>query len=174
MDMHARLAIRDAAPHELAPLGQLMIAAYASLDGFPKPHEQPRYYEMLGDVGRFAAVPGVRVLVALLDGALVGGVVYFADLAQYGGGGTVTPEGDASAFRMVAVDPRARGAGVGKALVERCLALARAAGHRQVVIHTTEAQQVAWAMYLRMGFVRATELDFMPEAVRVCGFRFAL
>jgi GNAT superfamily N-acetyltransferase len=148
-----------------------MVRVYSSLPGFPGPDAQPRYYEMLAGVGRLASRPGTALLVALVGDELVGGVVYIADMRHYGAGGAASAESDAAGFRLLAVEPRARGAGVGKRLVEACLARARGAGRRQVVIHTTAAMQVAWELYRKIGFVRAPELDFMQESLEVVGFR---
>ena len=111
------LTIRDLQPGQRAALGRLMVEVYAGLDGFPKPADQPTYYEMLADIGSFADKPSTRVLVATAaKGALVGGVVYFGDMAQYGSGGTATTVTNASGIRLLGVDPRFRNTGAGKAL----------------------------------------------------------
>jgi len=47
-------------------------------------------------------------------------------------------------------------------------------GHAEVILHTTAAMQTAWAMYERMSFVRAEELDFLQEGFPVYGFRLRL
>ena len=152
-----------------------MVRVYASLDGFPAPHEQPRYYELLANIGQFTERPGARVLVAVTpQEELAGGVVYFGDMAQYGSGGIATNVKDASGIRLLAVDPRFRGSGVGKALTAECIRLARDAGHSQVILHTTAAMQTAWTMYEGMGFARAEELDFFQEGFPVYGFRLRL
>jgi len=169
--MDPRVIIRDARRDELDELGRLMVAVYSSLAGFPTPTEQPAYYAMLANIGALGERPGARLIVAELAGRLVGGVVYFADMAHYGAGGIAASQRDASGFRLLAVDPSARGLGVGKALVERCLELAAATATTQVIIHTTSAMTTAWAMYERMGFVRSPDLDFMQEALPVFGFR---
>jgi GNAT superfamily N-acetyltransferase len=168
------LVIREATQAEHAALGQLMVSVYAGLEGFPKQAEQPRYYEMLAHIGRLAERPATTLLVAVAGSELLGGVVYISDMAQYGSGGSATQERDASGFRLLAVSPRARGRGVGHALAERCIALARERKQAQVIIHTTEAMKVAWGMYERLGFVRSPDLDFMQEALQVFGFRLKL
>ena len=170
----AALVIRDARPDEHAALGRLMTEVYAGLDGFPGPAEQPAYYALLADVGRLAAEPDTRLLVAARGGELAGGVVYIGDLARYGAGGAATRVPAASGFRLLAVRPAARGAGVGRALATRCIELARARGHREVVLHTTRAMTVAWGMYERLGFARAPELDFVQGELPVFGFRLDL
>lgn len=169
------LTIRDLRPEESAALGRLMVEVYSSLEGFPKPHEQPRYYETLANIGEFANKKDARVLVAATpDGALVGGVVYFGDMAEYGSGGTATTERNASGIRLLAVGAEHRGLGAGKALTEFCIGLALAAGHAQVILHTTAAMKPAWNMYERIGFARSSDLDFEQQGFPVFGFRLAL
>ncbi len=121
------LDIRDARPGEFDAPGCLLVDVYRGFEGFPTPAEQPRYDEMLADTGRFAETPRARVLVAAhAGGVLVGGVVHFGDMAHYGSGGSATSVRDASGIRLLGVDPRHRGLGVGKALMLACIALARA------------------------------------------------
>jgi len=172
--MTSHVTIREARSDEFDSLGQLMVSVYAHLPGFPGPDEQPKYYAMLAHIGGLTERPGTRLLVAVIGDALAGGVVYFSDMAQYGSGGTATQEKDAAGFRLLAVDPRARGMGVGRALTEACIARARAQGVGQVILHTTRAMQVAWEMYERMGFERSPDLDFQQEALEVFGFRLRL
>lgn len=171
----AKLVVREGRNEEFEKLGQLMVDVYSQLDGFPKPHEQPRYFRMLANIGTFAEKKDAKILVALTaEDELVGGVVYFGDMREYGSGGTATNEQDASGIRLLAVDARARGMGVGKALTDRCIQLAREQGHRCVVLHTTQAMKIAWGMYEKLGFRRAEDLDFMQESLQVYGFRLAL
>ena len=173
--MQGSFTIRDIQRHEHDALGQLMVRVYSGLSGFPTPEEQPRYYEMLANIGQFTERPGVRVLVAVsAREEILGGVVYFADMAQYGSGGIASTIEDASGIRLLGVDPRFRGSGVGKALTAACIQLAHDAGHSQVILHTTSAMRVAWEMYERLGFVRAEELDFEQEGFPVYGFRLQL
>jgi len=167
--------IRDLRRDESDALGRLLVQVYSGLEGFPTPQEQPHYYELLANIGQFTEKPHVRVLVAIGgDGVLAGGVVYFGEMAEYGSGGIATTIPDASGIRLLGVDPRFRGRGVGKALTNACIQLARDAGHREVILHTTAPMQVAWKMYERLGFVRAEELDFLQEGYPVLGFRMSL
>jgi GNAT superfamily N-acetyltransferase len=173
--MHTPFTIRDVTRGEHASLGRLMVQVYSSLEGFPTPLEQPRYYEMLANIGQFADRAGVRVLVAVTpQGELVGGVVYFGDMTQYGSGGVASTVEDASGIRLLGVDPRFRGSGAGRALTTACIDLARDAGHSQVILHSTAAMRVAWGMYERLGFARAEELDFLQEGFQVFGFRLRM
>jgi ribosomal protein S18 acetylase RimI-like enzyme len=167
--------IRDARPEEFADLGRLMVGAYATLDGFPSPELQPRYYEMLANIGDFTRADGARLLVAVMpNGDLAGGVVYFQDMAQYGSGGIATTIKDAAGLRLLGVSPRFRELGVGKALTRHCIELAQGQGLGQVILHTTQAMSLAWGMYERLGFVRSPDLDFLQQDLPVFGFRLAL
>lgn len=173
--MTATLSVRDLHPTEAAALGRLLVAVYSSLPGFPTPDEQPSYYAMLADIGRFTERPTTRVLVALAAGGeLVGGVVYFGDMAQYGSGGTATQVTGASGIRLLGVAPQHRGLGAGKALTQACIDLARAQGHGEVILHTTEAMRIAWGLYERLDFVRSEDLDFSQQGLAVYGFRLGL
>jgi GNAT superfamily N-acetyltransferase len=173
--MHAALTIRDARPDELAALGSLLVDVYSRLEGFPTPVDQPAYYEMLANVGRFTERPGARVLVALSpQAALVGGIVYFGDMSHYGAGGIATSIAKASGIRLLGVDERHRGSGAGRALTNACIELARQAGQQQLILHTTAAMRVAWRLYESLGFVRSEDLDFSQQGLPVFGFRLAL
>ncbi len=152
-----------------------MINVYSTLEGFPSPDEQPGYYAMLADIGSFNEEQDTKVLVAIsADGELIGGVVYFGDMARYGSGGTATSERNASGFRLLGVDPNSRGAGAGRALSNACIQLAVDSGHSQVILHTTQAMQVAWGLYEKLGFERSPDLDFFQEELPVFGFRLRL
>jgi GNAT superfamily N-acetyltransferase len=167
--------IREVSPDEYAELGRLMVDVYSNLDGFPSPDQQPDYYERLANIGDFNDEPDTQVLIAISGaGQLLGGLVYFADMARYGSGGTATLETDASGIRLLAVDPDSRGGGIGKALTNACIQLARDKGHSQVILHTTQAMQVAWGLYVKLGFSRSPDLDFDQEGLPVFGFRLPL
>jgi len=173
--MTANLEIREVLRDEYQRIGQLMVEVYSTLDGFPTQDEQPRYYEMLANIGSFAEQPDTQMLVAIsARSELVGGVVYFGDMARYGSGGTATAEKNASGIRLLGVDPRSRGMGIGKALTNTCIQMARDSGHSQVILHTTQAMRVAWSLYQKLGFERSPDLDFAQESLPVFGFRLSL
>jgi len=76
---------------------------------------------------------------------------------------------------MLAVDPAAEGGGAGRALVTEVVALARAAGRRHMVIHSTPWMRRAHGLYERMGFVRRPDLDWQPvPTVALWGFSLEL
>ena len=167
--------IRNAKPGEFEEIGKLMVMVYSQLEGFPKEFEQPAYYDMLANIGELTKKPNTELLVAVSsNGKIVGAVVYFSDMKFYGSGGTATKEQNASGFRLLAVNPSARGQGIGKLLSIECIRKAREHQTKQVIIHTTNAMQVAWKMYENLGFKRSKDLDFMQEKLPVFGFRLIL
>lgn len=163
--------IRNAKPSEFETIGQLMVQVYSQLEGFPTAEEQPNYYKMLANIGELTQKPGTELLVAVSsENTIAGGVVYFNDMQYYGSGGTATKELNASGFRLLAVDPEIRGAGIGKLLTNACIQKAKDEKH-QLIIHTTMAMQTAWKMYENLGFQRSEDLDFMQGELPVFGFR---
>lgn len=169
------IQVRNVLPNEFSTVGNLMVDVYSNLDGFPKPDEQPAYYDMLRNVGQFCSKPETELLVALNDNErIVGAVVYFGNMQYYGSGGTATQEADASGFRLLAVSRDSQGQGIGKLLTQACIEKGRARKHRFVVIHSTKAMQTAWQMYEKLGFIRSEDLDFMQGELPVFGFRLDL
>lgn len=173
--MHSStLSIRNAIPEEFFAIGELMIDVYSKLEGFPKPTEQPNYYKMLANVGDLTQKPGTEIIVATNQDKISGAVVFFSDMQYYGSGGTATQQKNASGFRLLTVDPKTRGQGIGKVLTNECIKRAKEKESTQLIIHTTKAMQTAWTMYERMGFKRSLDLDFMQGELPVYGFRLIL
>src|SRR5688572_13676663 len=99
--MKQQLIVRNAKPDEFEAIGKLMVRVYSLLDGFPKPDEQPNYYNMLANIGELTAKPETELLVTVSsDNKITGGVVYFGDMKYYGSGGTATQEQNAAGFRL--------------------------------------------------------------------------
>ncbi len=167
--------IREIKREEYEPLGNLMVHVYSSLEGFPSPVEQPNYYEMLSNIGKLNEQENTIVLIAeSTEKEILGGIVYYSSMAQYGSGGIATQQKNASGIRLLCVDTKSRGLGVGKALTQKCIKLAAADGNSEVILHTTQAMQVAWGMYTKLGFERSADLDFSQQGFPVFGFRYQL
>ncbi|HEX9259782.1 MAG TPA: GNAT family N-acetyltransferase, partial [Acidimicrobiales bacterium] len=82
---------------------------------------------------------------------------------------------DAAGFRMLAVDPAAQGAGIGRALVEWCVDEARSSGRRRLLIHSGAWMTRAHALYSSMGFVRRPDMDWIPvPEIHLLGFSLEL
>lgn len=105
-----------------------------------------------------ARVEHATVLVALLDGALVGTVT----VALHGGPYAEQAAPGEAVLRMLVTAPAARGHGVGRALVQACLAAAREAGCAMVRLSTQRPMTAAIRIYESLGFVRTPERDWTP------------
>lgn len=169
------VSIRDLRPGDGDALGRLMVEVYADLEGFPTREDQPDYYHMLANVGELADQTDTRILIASsAENQLLGGVVFFGDMKNYGSGGIAPTIRNASGIRLLVVDPMARRMGVGRSLTHACIQLAREKGHSEVILHTTGAMKVAWRLYEDIGFERSEDLDFCQEELPVFGFRMSL
>ena len=163
MPLEVREARTDA---EVAAAGRVTVAANAEFapadpDG-PFAPSWRRYRAEMADAAARAA-QGV-LLVAVEDGRVVGTVTLY--LAP----GSMQWRPDDAMFRLLAVDPAARGRGIGRALFQACLDRARAAGKRRMALHTTEWMPVARAMYERAGFRREPEGDEELPGVTIIAY----
>lgn len=150
------ITIRPVAPDEYAALGETTAQAYLG-DGLLDFGESDAYLVELRDVAKRAAA--AEVLVAVADGRVLGGVTFvpaggpMADIARAG----------EAEIRMLAVDPEARGRGVGEALVRACVERARAVeGCGRMVLSTQRSMHAAHRIYERLGFTRTPERDWNP------------
>ena len=87
-----------------------------------------------------------RCWIAEIDGRQVGSVFL------------VKHTGDIAKIRLLLINPAGRGIGLGKTLVDECIAFARACGYRKITLWTQSILLAARGIYQRAGFVRvATE-----------------
>ena len=145
--------LRPVRAEELAAVGQLTADVYIG-DGFVV--ESDGYVEKLADTARRAREAEVWVAV---DGEQVlGSVTFVLPGSPY----REIARDDEGEFRMLAVDPAARGRGVGQALVELCLRRSRELGYAGVRMSTMDRMTSAHRVYERLGFVRAPQDDWSP------------
>ena len=148
------MEIRAARPEEYDGIGELTVTAYAAILGSRLSAD---YAAELRAVAQRASAAEVLVAVEP-DGTVLGSVTNAPDGGPYA---EVARSGEAE-FRMLAVDASARGRGVGQALVEHCLAVARSRGRDRMVLSTTSWMTTAHRLYERLGFRRTPDRDWEP------------
>jgi DNA-binding MarR family transcriptional regulator/N-acetylglutamate synthase-like GNAT family acetyltransferase len=72
-------------------------------------------------------------------------------------------------LRLLLIEPQARGAGLGKRLVEECIAFARQAGYRKLVLWTHANLLAARAIYTKLGFHKVRSEPHRQFGVPVVG-----
>ena len=154
------MLIRPARPDEYDDIGELAVRVYLA-EGYTR--TDSRYNAVLRDVAPRAEKAELMVAV---DGAGTGtgpilGTVTYAGLGSPYAEHVSSPE--EASFRMLVVDPAARGQGVGEALVQWCVERAADSGVRWLRLSTLAGMTAAGRLYLRLGFVRTPERDWSPE-----------
>jgi ribosomal protein S18 acetylase RimI-like enzyme len=161
------ILIREARPDEWTRAGDVVAEAYAAAGVAP----DDDYLDHVRNVADRART--CRILVAVDDAdGIVGCVTYvpgpsspYAESERPGEAG----------IRMLGVIPEARGRGAGRALVEACIAQARADGRDALVLVTTGLFVSAVRIYRRLGFRRARARDFVVDSgVSLRGFELDL
>jgi DNA-binding MarR family transcriptional regulator/GNAT superfamily N-acetyltransferase len=95
--------------------------------------------------------------IAEIDGAPAGSVM----LVNAGDG--------IAKLRLLIVEPRARGRGIGRRLVEQCIKFARDAGYRKIMLWTQSVLTDARRIYEGAGFVRVEEKPHRSFGVDLVG-----
>jgi ribosomal protein S18 acetylase RimI-like enzyme len=160
--------IRLAEPAEFGRVGEITVRGYAH-DGFVSATDS--YADRLRDAAARATEAELWVAADRSGGRLLGTVTFCPPGSAYRELATEN-EGE---FRMLAVDPSARGLGAGKALVRHCLDRSRLLGFTGVVLCSLPTMTTAHALYTAMGFSRELALDWSPlPGVELWGFRASL
>ena len=85
----------------------------------------------------------------------------------------VREDDETARLRILLVDPRARGHRLGARLVEECLAFARGAGYRRMVLWTNHPLVAARRIYLDAGFELVAEEPHHSYGVDLVGQTYA-
>jgi predicted N-acetyltransferase YhbS len=159
--------IREARAGDQAAIHDVTLAAYEEYAARMPPPLWRKYRE---NIVATLTDPGPALQLVAEDGRAIVGTVLLYPASPRDDSARLWPE-----VRLLAVAPAARGRGIGAALMRECIARTRAAGIAALSLHTTDLMRVAMAMYERMGFVRAPELDFTPApGIVIKGYRLDL
>ncbi|HEV8125757.1 MAG TPA: helix-turn-helix domain-containing GNAT family N-acetyltransferase [Gemmatimonadales bacterium] len=101
--------------------------------------------EIVGKFGKQHDPARERCWIAELDGENVGCVMCCRE------------SDDVARLRLLLVDPKARGLGLGTKLVDQCLKFARRAGYRRMVLWTNDVLTAARRIYEKAGFTLTKE-----------------
>jgi DNA-binding MarR family transcriptional regulator/N-acetylglutamate synthase-like GNAT family acetyltransferase len=88
--------------------------------------------------------------IAVMNGERIGCVMLLKDDPS-------AKKAEVARIRMLLLDPKARGTGLGRRLVEECIAFARAKGYRRVTLWTRSELTAARAIYAKLGFRKTGE-----------------
>jgi ribosomal protein S18 acetylase RimI-like enzyme len=159
--------VRPIRAEEYEAAGRVVVAAYRALPGDVT---SGGYEEELADVAQRAV--DAEVLVAVDGPAVVGCVTFVPDA---GNPWAEELEDDEASIRMLAVDPVAQGRGIGRSLIEACIKAACRLERRAIFLHSTPWMTTAHELYVRAGFVRVPERDWLPvPEVPLLAFRLDL
>ena len=148
------MVVREAVPGELQEVSDLAIRAFREYWPFLTSHFIQRYEQDIRD--SFGSATNGSILVAELGGRLAGTATLLADGSGYGlhAWPHAWP-----VIRLLAVEPPARGQGIGTRLAAACVDRARRLGVPTLGLHTAPFMSAARAIYEALGFDRAPEYD---------------
>ena len=162
------MEIREVRSEEHEEAGRVTRLAYAE---FGAEGWSDDYAQRLADIG--ARADRTTVLVAVEDDRVLGTVTLELELRLEGGHPRPPLRPGEAHVRMLGVAPDTRGRGVGRALMEACIARARDAGKTFLSLHTTEEMTAAMGMYASIGFRRMPDLVY-PNGFTLLAFEMEL
>lgn len=146
------MEVRLARPGEHERVGELTVRAYAAFTLGPA----DPYVARLRDAA--ARAEGAELWVASSGDRLLGNVTYCPPGSPWREIG----RDDEGEFRMLAVDPDARGTGAGTALAVHCEERARQHGAVGMALSSLAEMADAHRIYTRLGYARDPERDWSP------------
>jgi DNA-binding MarR family transcriptional regulator/GNAT superfamily N-acetyltransferase len=140
-----RITLRGTRPGDLGWVIERNAAVYASEFGWNEEYEG-LVARIVADYAATRDPERETAWVAELDGERAGAVFCVRD-----------KEPGTARLRLLLVDPPARGHGIGRRLVEECVAFARTAGYAEMVLWTNDILAGARRIYRRAGFELVAE-----------------
>ena len=153
MTNSSEIVVREAEDDDLDRVVGVLRAANVEFETLLSPAFYRAYLANVLDVR--SRLDESQLFVASEGDRIVGAITLYPDASKEGWGWP----SDWTGIRTVAVEPSARGLGIGRRLVQHCLERSRALGANAVCLHTALFQAAAIVMYERVGFRRAREFD---------------
>lgn len=151
--MTSGIQIRNFHPNERNAVDAVVRGAWAELIGLMPQGDQ--LAARLGSLTEHADQS--EVIVAELNGQIMGTVGYVAAHQPKPG----FFQADWQMVRMLSVAPGHRGLGLGKQLLEECIARAKRDDAPVIALHTTSVMKAARRLYSELGFEEIKELPLL-------------
>ncbi|MCM3601304.1 GNAT family N-acetyltransferase [Robertmurraya korlensis] len=166
------MIIREAKETEIPFIREQRVNAYSEhARKIPNTHWEALKKAISSDAD---SQPGVELLVAEVEGTIVGSVALFpAKTDAYEG---MVDELDHPEIRVLAVADEFRGKGIASALIKECIQRSKAKGYQAIGLHTGEFMTNAIKLYEHFGFERLPQYDFEPanDGIIVKAFRLSI
>jgi ribosomal protein S18 acetylase RimI-like enzyme len=148
--------VRELKPEEFEQAGRITAQAFREFAEREFPDNLEEWREHFSRTEAVAdRANRVTVLGAFVNGELAGTVSLELDDRVNREGRRLEP--DEAHIRMLGVDSKFQGQGAGRALMTRCLELAKAAGKREITLSTNPRMLAAQHIYSSLGFVEVGE-----------------
>jgi ribosomal protein S18 acetylase RimI-like enzyme len=155
------IEIREVRPQEYEEAGRVTADAYRD---YARGEDWMAYLEEIADVADRAQ--RTTILVAVEHGRVLGSTTLELDRRVSEGEddveGVRLPAHEAH-IRMLGVAPEAQGRGIGRALMDESIRIAREHGKTLMTLNTTERMKTAQRMYESMRFVRREDRQVDEE-----------
>lgn len=149
--------VRYAEPAEFDDVADLLLRANREYRGVMPDSIYRAYTDnlraLMSDPGKLEQC---EIMIVGQSGAILGCIALYPDAGLED---LNWPKGWAG-LRALAVDPAARGLGLGRRLAEAAIGRARAIGNSVICLHNAAFQPRARRLYLDLGFVRCPQYDF--------------
>ncbi len=144
-----RYTLRDPGPGDLGWIVERHGALYGEEYGWRGPFEG-MCAGIVSDFAKNFDPKLEKCWIAEVNGARAGCVMLVRDDPK-------AKKADVARVRLLLLEPFARGMGLGRRLVEECVAFSKASGYRRVTLWTHKELTAARAIYDKLGFVKTGE-----------------
>lgn len=148
------LAYRRANASDAPTIARLTLTAYQDYQAVLAPADWARMETNLANESLFIELLGKATAFVCEQNNQLAGSIFLVPK----GNPTLIFPADWSYIRLLGVDPRFRGLGIGRTLTQLCVHQAQRTGEIGVALHTSEVMKAARKMYEAIGFQQQQEL----------------